>query len=81
MASPFNGFLLELFLLCACRLRLLAALDARALIVLALAELGKRTRLGAGSLESAQSAVDGFIFLNADFRHRFPSLRAFRMNA
>ena len=57
--------------------RLLTALYARALIMLALAELGKHTRLCTGALKSSQSTVQRFIFLNADFRHRFPSLRAY----
>ena len=70
-------YLSELTLLCASSLRLLAALDARAFIMLTLAELGKHTSLGTGTLESSQSAVQGLIFLDMDFRHRFPSLRAF----
>lgn len=69
--------LAKLFLLRARSLRFLAALDARAFIMLTLAELGKRTRLGARTLETAQRAVNRFIFLDADLRHSFPSLRAF----
>lgn len=70
-------FSAELFLLRARSLRLLATLDARAFIMLTLAELGKRTRLGARTLKTAQRAVNGLVFLNADLRHSFPSLRAF----
>ena len=72
-----NSILAELLLLCACSLRLLAALYARAFIMLTLAELGKRTRLGARTLEATQRAVNRLIFLDADLRHSFPSLRTF----
>ena len=72
-----KAFLSELTLLSASSLRLLAALYAWALIMLTLAELGKHTSLGTGTLESSQSAVQGLVFLDMDFRHRFPSLRAF----
>ena len=64
--------------LCACCLGLLTTLYARALIMLTLAKLGKHTRLCARSLESSQSAVQRLVFLYADFRHCFPSLRAFQ---
>lgn len=73
----FSTQLAKLFLLGARSLRFLAALDARAFIMLTLAELGKRTRLGARTLKTAQRAVNRFIFLDADLRHSFPSLRAF----
>ena len=72
-----NSILAELLLLCACSLRLLAALYARAFIMLTLAELGKRTRLCTRTLETTQCAVNRFIFLDADLRHSFPSLRTF----
>ena len=72
-----NSILAELLLLCACSLRLLAALYARAFIMLTLAELGKRTRLGTRTLEATQCAVNRLIFLDADLRHSFPSLRTF----
>lgn len=72
-----NAFLSELTLLSASSLRLLTALYARALIMLTLAELGKHTSLCTGTLESSQSAVQRLVFLDMDFRHRFPSLRAF----
>lgn len=72
-----KAFLFELTLLSASSLRLLTALYARALIMLTLAELGKHTSLGTGTLESSQSAVQRLVFLDMDFRHRFPSLRAF----
>lgn len=72
----FSDRLSVLALLGASSLRLLAALYARAFIMLTLAELGKHTRLRTGTLKSSQRTVQGFIFLYADFRHRFPSLRA-----
>ena len=72
-----NLILAVSFLLRARSLRLLATLDARAFIMLTLAELGKRTRLGARTLKTAQRAVNRLVFLNADLRHSFPSLRAF----
>ena len=72
-----NSILAELLLLSACSLRLLAALDARAFIMLTLTELGKRTRLCTRTLETTQCAVNRFIFLDADLRHSFPSLRTF----
>ena len=71
-----KAFLSELTLLSASSLRLLTALYARALIMLTLAELGKHTSLCTGTLESSQSAVQRLVFLDMDFRHRFPSLRA-----
>ena len=67
--------------LCASRLGLLTALYAWALIMLTLAKLGKHTRLCAGSLKSSQCAVERLVFLYADFRHCFPSLRALPINA
>lgn len=67
--------------LCASRLRLLTALYAWALIMLTLAKLGKHTRLCAGSFKSSQCAVERLVFLYADFRHCFPSLRALPINA
>lgn len=72
-----KAFLSELTLLSASSLRLLTALYARALIMLTLAELGKRTRLGTRTLEATQCAVNRLIFLDADLRHSFPSLRTF----
>ena len=72
----FSDRLSVLALFSASSLRLLAALYARAFIMLTLAELGKHTRLCTGTLKSSQRTVQGFIFLYADFRHRFPSLRA-----
>ena len=76
ICSFWNLSLAVSFLLRARSLRLLATLDARAFIMLTLAELGKRTRLGTRTLKTAQCAVNRLIFLDADLRHSFPSLRA-----
>ena len=75
-----NLILAVSFLLRARSLRLLATLDARAFIMLTLAELGKRTRFGARTLETAQRAVNRFIFLDADLRHSFPRLSGRKNN-
>ena len=77
ICSFWNLSLAVSFLLRARSLRLFATLDARAFIMLTLAELGKRTRLGARTLKTAQRAVNRLVFLDADLRHSFPSLRAF----
>ena len=50
-------------------LRLLAALDAGALVALALTHLGQDARLGAASLETLQSAVQGLALLDMNFGH------------
>jgi hypothetical protein len=52
-------------------LRLLATLDAGALIMLSLTNLSQNTSLSAATLETLQSAVDGFVFLNMDLRHLY----------
>ena len=53
----------------------LAALDAGALVVLLLSEVGQNTGLGAAALESLQSIVQRLVLLDVDFRHVFPSLQ------
>lgn len=60
---------IALILVLAGSLGLLAALDARALIALALTHLRQNTGLGAASLETLQSAVQGLAFLDMDFGH------------
>ena len=52
--------------LCACSLRLLAALDAGAFIVFSLTELGKHARLCTRTLEPSQCAVQRLIIFDAD---------------
>ena len=50
-------------------LRLLAALDAGALVVLTLANLGQNARLGATALEALECVLQGLAVLHMDFRH------------
>ena len=71
-------YLIELLAILAGGLRLLAALDARALIMLTLANLGQDAGPGTLALKTLESALKGFVFPNADFRHCFPSPRAYR---
>ena len=52
-------------------LGLLAALDAGALIALSSPHFGQDACLGAASLETLQSAVQGLAFLDVDFGHLF----------
>ena len=52
-------------------LRLLAALDAGALIMLALTNLGQHARLGAAALKALQSALQRLVFSYTDFRHLY----------
>jgi ABC-type branched-subunit amino acid transport system permease subunit len=53
----------------------LTALDAGALVVLLLSEVGQNAGLRAAALESLQSVVQRLVFLDVDFRHVFPSLQ------
>ena len=50
-------------------LGLLAALDAGAFIALSATHLRQNAGLGAASLKTLQSAVQGLAFLNMDFGH------------
>ena len=50
-------------------LRLLATLDARALVVLTLAHFGQDARLGAAALEALERVLQGLAVLHTDFRH------------
>ena len=50
-------------------LRLLAPLNARALVVLTLANLGQNARLGTAALETLQRILQGLAVLHMDFRH------------
>ena len=52
-------------------LRLLAALDAGALIMLALTNLGQHARLGAATLKALQSALQRLVLSDTDFRHLY----------
>ena len=62
-------FLVILLAVLAGGLRLLAALHARALIVLTPANLGQNARLGAAALETLQRVLQGLAVLHMDFRH------------
>ena len=69
-------FLVELLAILASSLGLLAALNAGALVMLTLTDLGQNTGLSAAALEALQSALQRLIFTNTNFRHFiFPSLR------
>ena len=52
-------------------LRLLAALNAGALIMLALTNLGQHARLGTATLKALQGALQRFILSHTDFRHLY----------
>mgnify|MGYP004439257863 CR=1 FL=1 len=52
-------------------LGLLAALDAGAFIALSATHLRQNAGLGAASLKTLQSAVQGLAFLDMDFRHLY----------
>jgi hypothetical protein len=63
--------LVILFAVLASGLGLLAALDAGALVVLTLTNLGQHTRLGTAALETLQSALQRLVFSDTDFRHLY----------
>ena len=54
---------------------LLTALNAGALVVLLLSQIGQNTGLSAAALKSLKSVVQRLVFLDVDFRHLFPSLQ------
>ena len=60
------GSIITLIAVLARGLGLLAALDTGAFIALSLAHLGQNACLGAASLETLQSAVQGLAFLDMD---------------
>ena len=63
--------LVELLAVLAGGFGLLAALDAGALVMLTLTDLGQHTRLGTAALETLQSALQRLIFTNTNFRHLY----------
>ena len=71
MGTASFSALIETLLVLASGLRLLATLDAGALIMLSLTDLGDDARLGAGTLEPLQCAVDGLAVLHMNFRHLY----------
>ena len=71
----FFSSIVTLVLVLAGGLGFLAALDAGALVVLLLTEIGQNAGLCAAALESLQSIVQRLVLLDVDFRHVFPSLQ------
>lgn len=67
--------IVTLVLVLASGLGFLTALDAGALVVLLLSEVGQNAGLRAAALESLQSVIQRLVFLDVDFRHVFPSLQ------
>ena len=63
------ALVVALVLVLAGSLGLLAALDAGALVVLLLTEVSQNAGLGAGTLETLQSGIQRFVFLDMNFRH------------
>ena len=59
---------------------LLLPLETRADIMLSLLDLGDHAVLGAAALEALQSTLQRLVLFDANFRHRFPSLRRIRLN-
>ena len=70
---------IELLSVLASSFRLLLTLQAGADIVLSLLDLSDDAGLGAAALEPLESILQGLAFLDANFRHRFPSLRCNRL--
>ena len=68
-------FLVELSLVLTSGLGLLLTLQAGADVMLALLNFSDDALLGAATLKATQSAFQRFVFLDANFRHCFPSLR------
>ena len=67
--------IISLVSILASSLRLLATLYAGAFIALALTNLSQHAGLRTAALETLQSVLKRLAFLNADFRHCFPSLQ------
>jgi len=69
--------LIELLAVLTGGLRLLAALDAGALVVLTLTDLGQHSGLGTAALKALQGALQRLVFSHTDFRHLYfpPSAR------
>ena len=70
-----EGKLIELSLVLTGSFRLLLTLQAGADIMLALFNFSDNALLGAATLKATQSALQRLVFLDANFRHCFPSLR------
>ena len=63
--------LVILFAVLASGLGLFTALDAGALVVLALTNLGQHARLGTATLKALQGALQRLILSHTDFRHLY----------
>ena len=70
-----RGILIELSLVLTGSFRLLLTLQAGADIMLALLNFSDHAFLGAATLKTTQGAFQSLVFLDANFRHCFPSLR------
>ena len=68
--SP-RGILIELSLVLTGSFRLLLTLQAGADVMLALLDFSDNALLGAATLKATQSALQRFVFLDANFRHCF----------
>ena len=75
-----KGELVELLSVLPSSFRLLLTLQAGADIMLSLFDLSDDASLCTATLEPLQSIFQGFAFLDANFRHCFPSLRRKRLN-
>ena len=74
-----EGKLIELSLVLTGGLGLLLTLQAGADVMLALLNFSDNALLGTATLETAQSALQRFVFLNANFRHGCPSSHGIRL--
>ncbi len=71
---------IELLSVLASSFRLLLTLQAGAHIMFSLLDFSDNASLCAAALEPLESIFQGFAFLDANFRHRFPSLRRNRLD-
>ena len=71
---------IELLSVLASSFRLLLTLQAGADIMLSLLDFSDNASLCTAALEPLESIFQGFAFLDANFRHRFPSLRRNRLD-
>ena len=74
------GFLIgksieALILVFASGFRFFATLDAGALVILLLTEIGQNTGFCTTAFKTLQRAIQGFIFLHVNLRHFIPSLQ------
>jgi hypothetical protein len=72
-AFSFISLIITLIFILAGGFGFLTPLNAGALIILLLAQVGEDAGLGTAAFETLQSIVQSFIFLYIDLRHKFPS--------